>query len=79
MGFRLGVLVHNPPPLRLLCVCRIRQSISSMNVERNLIEKLSADDFHYPNALISLEDMCKYFNVHTFFRFMFNQCLFCKG
>ena len=39
-------LVHNPPSLRHLCACRIRQSISYLgqNVERNLIEKLTAGD-----------------------------------
>ena len=62
-------LVHNPPSLRHLCACRIRvtvrQSISCLgqNIERNLIEKLTAgdiDDLRNPNVPISLEDMCKY-------------------
>ena len=57
-------LVYNPPTLKLLSVCRIRQSISCLgkNVERNLIEKLTASDFddlRDSNVPISLEDMCK--------------------
>ena len=58
-------LVYNPPSLKLLSICRIRQSISCLgeNVERNLIEKLNSgdfDDLRNPNVPISLEDMCKY-------------------
>ena len=65
MDFDRGVLLYNPPSLKLLSVCRIRQSISCLgqNVEHNLIEKLSANDFdglEDPNVLISLDDMCKY-------------------
>ena len=57
-------LVHNPSSLKHVCVHRIRQSISCLgqNVERNLIEKLTAgdfDDLKNPNVPISLEDMCK--------------------
>ena len=65
MGPRTRNLVYNPPSLNLLSVCRIRQSISCLgqNVERNLIEKLTAgdfDDIRNPNVPIILEDMCKY-------------------
>ena len=57
--------VCNPPSLRLVCISRIRKSLSCMgqNVERNMIEKLTAgdlDDLRNPNVPISLEDMCKY-------------------
>ena len=65
MGPWYTYLVHNPPSLELLSVCRIRQSISCMaqHVENNLLEKLTAgdfDDLRNPNEPISLEDMCKY-------------------
>ena len=58
-------LVYNPPSLKLLSVCRIRQSISCLgeNVELNLVKKLRTldyDDLRNPNVPISLEDMCKY-------------------
>ena len=58
-------LVYNPPSLKLLSICRIRQSISCLgkNVERNLIKKLRTRDYEYlrnPNMPISLEEMCKY-------------------
>ena len=57
-------LVYNPPSLTLLCVCQIRQSMSCLgqNIERNLIEKLTAgelDELKNPNVPISLEYMCK--------------------
>ena len=63
-GFRY--LVHNPPSLRLLSACSIRQTISRMgkHIENNLIEKLTAgdiDDLRNPNVPISLDDMCKYY------------------
>ena len=65
MACRIRNLVYNPPSLRLLCVCRVRQSISCMgeHMENNLIEKLTTgdlDDLRNPNVPISLEDMCKY-------------------
>ena len=58
-------LVYNPPSLKILCACRIRQAISRMrkSVENKLIEKLTAgdfDDLRNPNVPISLEEMCKY-------------------
>ena len=65
-------VVYNPPSLKLLCVCRVRQSVSCVgqNVESNLLEKLTAgdfDDLRNPNVPISLEDMCKYFYESTTF------------
>ena len=65
MGGRIRHLVYNPPTLKLLSVCRIRQSISCLgeNVELNLIEKLRTrdfDDLRDSNVPISLEYMCKY-------------------
>ena len=59
------LLVCNPPSLKLLSVCRIRQSISCLgeDVEHNLIEKLNAGDLdglRNPNVPISLQEMCKY-------------------
>ena len=58
-------LVYNPSTLKLLSVCRIRQSISCLgkNVELDLIKKLRTrdyDDLRNPNVPISLEYMCKY-------------------
>ena len=43
----LESLIDSPPSLRLLCVCRIRQSISCMEetVEHSLVEKLTDGDF----------------------------------
>ena len=66
MASAFRYLVHNPPSLRLLSACSIRQTISRMgeHIENNLIEKLTAgdiDDLRNPNAPISLEDMCKYY------------------
>ena len=60
-------LVHNPSSLKFLSVCRVRQSISCIgeNIEKNLIEKLTAgdlNDLRNPSVPISLEDMCKYDN-----------------
>ena len=60
--------VCNPLSLRLVCISRIRKSLSCMgqNVERNMIEKLTAgdlDDLRNPNVPISLEDMCKYYTL----------------
>ena len=57
--------VYNPPSLKLLCVCRVRQSISCVgqNIESILLEKLTAGDFEdlrNPNVPISLEELCKY-------------------
>ena len=65
MNRSIRYLVYNPPTLKLLSICRIRQSISCLgeNVELNLIEKLTAgdfDDLRNPNVPISLQDMCKY-------------------
>ena len=64
MVARIKYLVYNPSSLTLLCACSIRQSISCLgqNIERNLIEKLTADDIDNlknPNVPISLEYMCK--------------------
>ena len=60
--------IYNPPSLRLVCVSRIRKSMSSSScmghkIERNFIETLTTgdlDDLRNPNVPISLEDMCKY-------------------
>ena len=61
-------LIYNPPSLRIECVSRIRQSMSCIgkDIVNNLIEKLAAgdlDDLRNPNVPITLEDMCKYYNV----------------
>ena len=69
----LESLIDSPPSLRLLCVCRIRQSISCMGetVEHNLVEKLTVSDLEEltagdleelrnPNIPVKLTDMCKY-------------------
>ena len=63
--------VYNPPSLRLVCVSRIRRSMSSSScmgqkIERNFIETLTTgdlDDLRTPNVPISLEDMCKYYTL----------------
>ena len=64
-------LVYNPSSLKLLCVYRVRQSISSIghNVQHNLMKKLTAgdlDDLRNPNVPITLEDMCEYYNSLMF-------------
>ena len=61
-------LDYNPPSLKLLSACRVRQAISCMkeNYESDLVEKLTAGDFdglENPNVPISLNDMCKYNGV----------------
>ena len=61
-------LIYNPPSLRLECACSIRQSMSCIgkDIANNLIKKLAAgdlDDLRNRNVPISLEDMCKYYNV----------------
>ena len=61
--------IYNPPSLRLVCVSRIRRSMSSLScmgqkIERNFIETLTTgdlDDLRNSNVPISLEDMCKYY------------------
>ena len=62
---RVRTLVCNPPSLRVLSVCSIRQSIShiSQNVKENFFEKLSSGELHElrnPDVPVSLADMCKY-------------------
>ena len=69
-------LIENPPSLRLLSVGRIRESISCMgqNVEKDLIEKLTAGDLHElrnPNVPVSQGDMCKYSSVFNKLLFFF--------
>ena len=64
--------MNNPPSLRLLSVSRIRESLSCMgqDLERDLIEKLTADDLHElsnPNVPVSLSDMCKYSLLFNYF------------